>query len=68
METLETISKESNVDKKGVDGIKYPSDVYAMSFAEQYLEKPVAEGKYAIQNGLSVTFCTFRGVPLLDDY
>ena len=68
METLETVAKESNVNKTGVDGIKSSSDVYATSFAEQYLEKPVAEGKYAIQNGISVTFCTFRGVPLLDDY
>jgi hypothetical protein len=67
MGNLETMDKESNVNAE-VDGIKYPSDVYGTSFAEQYLEKPVAEGKYAIQSGVSVTFCTFRGVPLLDDY
>jgi len=68
MEKLEAIAKESKVKELKGDQIKYPSEAYATSFAEQYLERPVAEGKYAIQNGISVTFCTFRGIPLLDDY
>jgi len=35
-------------------------------FAEQYLEKPVDIGtKYL---GFSVTICTWRGIPTIDDW
>lgn len=35
-------------------------------FSEQYLEKQVIKGNYKL--GLSVTCCTFRGIPLIDDF
>lgn len=76
MVELESITKKNVINKEEGERIKYPTDkifskespIDAISFAEQYLEKPVAYGKYATQNGMSVTFCTFRGIPLLDDY
>ena len=35
-------------------------------FSEQYLEKPVISGDYAM--ALSPTACTIGGIPVLDDF
>ena len=36
------------------------------SFAEQFLERPVCAGVGDL--GITVTCCTFRGIPTIDDY
>jgi len=38
-------------------------DTSYSTFAEMYLEKPVE-----VQAGFSVTICTFRGIPTIDDW
>ena len=38
-----------------------------MSFAEQFLEQPVYAGETA-NLGITVTCCTFRGIPTIDDF
>ncbi|MEX2016910.1 MAG: hypothetical protein WD876_00350 [Candidatus Pacearchaeota archaeon] len=40
-----------------------PKDTGYSTFAEMYLEKPVE-----VQAGFSVTICTWRGIPTVDDW
>lgn len=59
MEKLEKISQEeTNSGNMG-----------KMSFAEQFLERPVFAGSYgnSLAN-VTVTCCTYRGIPTIDDF
>ena len=44
-------------------GKSVSKDIGYSTFAEMYLEKPVE-----VQAGFSVTVCTWRGVPTIDDW
>jgi len=44
-------------------GENTPKDTGYSIFAEMYLEKPVE-----VQAGFSVTVCTWRGIPTVDDW
>jgi len=55
---LENIGKE--------DYLANGKKEYAI-FAEQYLEKPVYGGRGDSEN-FTVTCCTFRGIPTIDDF
>ncbi|MAH03907.1 hypothetical protein CMI39_03935 [Candidatus Pacearchaeota archaeon] len=50
---------------------KGTGEIDQVSFAQQYLERPVLAG--VSENGIdlesiSVTCCTFRGIPTVDDF
>ena len=63
MEKLEKmeIEGERKVKERSNTGRRYGL------FAEQFLEQPVYAGE-ATNLGISVTCCTFRGIPTIDDY
>lgn len=56
---------EKNVRKDSII-MKEEAQKYII-FAEQYLEKPVYGGKDESKN-FSVTVCTWRGIPTVDDF
>jgi len=57
MEKLEKVTK-GTIDK---------NDVQEVSFAEQFLESPVFAG-VGYNAKITVTCCTYRGIPTVDDY
>lgn len=63
--TLEIVAEEVPLKRKDTKEEKY------VSFAEQYLEKPVYQGEgvpnYEMAR-FTATACTFRGVPIWDDF
>ncbi|MDX1829284.1 MAG: hypothetical protein R3342_07030 [Lutibacter sp.] len=38
------------------------------SFGEQYLEKPVMKGDFEHNAKVTITTCTFRNIPTIDDF
>lgn len=38
------------------------------SFAEQYLETPVMKGNFEHNAKITITTCTFRNIPTIDDF
>ena len=57
----------SNLENIGNEGYLAKGKQKYAIFAEQYLEKPVYDGEEDSKN-FSVTCCTFRGIPTIDDY
>lgn len=58
---------ESNLEKIGKEGCLAKGKQQYAIFAEQYLEKSIYDGKEDSKN-FSVTVCTFRGIPTIDDF
>ncbi len=58
---------ESNLENIGNEACLAKGKQKYAIFAEQYLETPVYDGKEDSKN-FSVTCCTFRGIPTIDDY
>jgi len=63
--TLDKKVENLSQNKRHVEGKEY------VSFAEQYLEKPVFEGE-GVKNyemaKFTATACTYRGIPIWDDF
>lgn len=72
MENLEQISVSGNLKPVVGEGYSFPSsggsngDKYR-TFAEQFLEPVIIPQGYE-KSGFSVTICTWRGVPTIDDW
>ena len=73
MENLEQISASGNFNPAVSRGYSLPSDgskgdeYRGRTFAEQFLE-PVATPEGYETAGFTVTICTWRGVPTIDDW
>ncbi len=72
VEVLENITKESSFasiskrneysERREYSG-SVSNDRNYSTFSEMYLEKPIE-----VQAGFSVTICTWRGIPTVDDW
>ncbi len=63
---VKTIDRE--LGKTTIDKVR--KELSPVSFAEQYLEEPVYVGADGVNYsaGPTVTVCTWRGIPTIDDF